>query len=249
MIKNIYQTLRKYSQIIYQFLIELLFPRRCPICDQIARPYGRHICEKCHDKIQYIGNITCQKCGKKLNTMEAEFCHDCSSKTHLFDKGRALYEYESIREALYRMKYSGRKEYAEFFALELSLFLKAEILKWNADALIPVPLHFARQRKRGFNQSQLLAEHLGDLLGIPVRSNLIKRCKKTVPQKELSLAERQNNLKKAFKISQYDVKLKTIIVIDDIFTTGSTIDAMSSELRRAGVQKIYFITLAIGEGI
>ncbi len=181
--------------------------------------------------------------------MEAELCHDCSGKTHLFDKGRALYEYESIREALYRMKYAGRKEYAEFFALELSLFLKEEILKWNADALIPVPLHSTRQRKRGFNQAQLLAEHLGEFLGIPVRSDLLKRCKKTVPQKELSLAERQNNLKKAFKISQYDVKLKTIIVIDDIFTTGSTIDAMSSELRRAGVQKIYFITLAIGEGI
>ena len=85
--------------------------------------------------------------------------------------------------------------------------------------------------------------------GIPVRADLIERTVKTAPMKDLSAAERQNNLKKAFKILRNDVKLNTIIIIDDIYTTGSTIDAMSREFRKAGVGRIYFITLAIGRGI
>ena len=86
------------------------------------------------------------------------------------------------------------------------------------------------------------------LTGIPLVTNLIMRVHKTVPMKDLSVRERQNNLKKAFKICRNDVKLSTIIIIDDIYTTGSTIDAMSYELRKAGVERIYFMSLAIGRG-
>ena len=118
----------------------------------------------------------------------------------------------------------------------------------RAEALVPVPLHKSRFRKRGYNQAQVLAEELSALTGIPVRTDLIERAEKTAPMKDLSAAERQNNLKKAFKICRNDVKL-SIIVIDDIYTTGSTIDAMSRELKKAGVERIYFVTLAIGRGI
>jgi predicted amidophosphoribosyltransferase len=102
---------------------------------------------------------------------------------------------------------------------------------------------------RGFNQAEILAKELGILTGIPVETKLIRRVRKTVPMKELSSAERQNNLKRAFKISRNDVKLSTIVIIDDIYTTGSTIDAMSYEFRRMGVKHIYFMTLSIGRGL
>jgi len=82
-----------------------------------------------------------------------------------------------------------------------------------------------------------------------VETELIKRVRKTAPMKDLSASERQNNLKRAFKICRNDVKLSTIVIIDDIYTTGSTIDAMSYELRRAGVKHIYFIALSIGRGL
>ena len=86
-------------------------------------------------------------------------------------------------------------------------------------------------------------------MNIPVETKLVKRVRKTAPMKDLSVRERQNNLKRAFKICRNDVKLSTIIIIDDIYTTGSTIDAMCYELRKAGVVKIYYAALAIGKGL
>ena len=95
----------------------------------------------------------------------------------------------------------------------------------------------------------MLAREVGSRLNIPVNTELIKRVRKTAPMKNLSAKERQNNLKKAFKICHNDVKLSTIIIIDDIYTTGSTIDAMAYELRQTGVKNIYFAALAIGNGM
>ena len=118
----------------------------------------------------------------------------------------------------------------------------------RADALIPVPLHKGKLRVRGYNQAEVLAKELSVLTGIPMFPDLIERVEKTAPMKDLSAAERQNNLKRAFKIRRNDVKLSTIIIIDDIYTTGSTIDAVSREFKKAGAQRIYFLTLAIGRG-
>ena len=115
--------------------------------------------------------------------------------------------------------------------------------------MIPVPVHASKKRTRGYNQAEVLARELGNIMHIPVDPNLIARVRKTVPMKNLSVSDRQNNLNMAFKICRNDVKLDTIVIIDDIYTTGSTIDAMSYELRRAGIRHVYFVTLAIGRGI
>ena len=140
-------------------------------------------------------------------------------------------------------------EYARFYAGDICRHLKDEIDTMGAQALIPVPLHASRERERGYNQSELLAKEMSRLLGIPVRSDIVKRVQKTVPQKELDELGRQNNLKKAFFIGTDVVKLKKVIVVDDVYTTGSTVDAVARELKEHGVGKVYFITLCIGEGI
>lgn len=103
--------------------------------------------------------------------------------------------------------------------------------------------------KRGYNQAALLAAELGKQLDIPVLTGFVERTRNTRPQKELEGAKRQNNLKKAFKIVQNDVKLNTIVIIDDIYTTGSTIDAVAQACREAGVKHVYFAALAIGRGM
>ena len=102
---------------------------------------------------------------------------------------------------------------------------------------------------RGYNQAQVLAEALGKHLNIPVETDLVRRIRNTKALKALNSKERLNNLKNAFILSQNGVKLKTIIIVDDIYTTGSTIDAMSEVLLAAGVRDVYFIALAIGEGV
>lgn len=131
----------------------------------------------------------------------------------------------------------------------MARILGKRILALHPDALVPVPIHAEKKRQRGYNQAELIAAELGRLLHVPVETKLIKRVQKTKPMKDLSAQERQNNLKRAFKICKNDVKLNTIIIIDDIYTTGSTIDAMAHELRLAGVKYIYFAALAIGNGM
>jgi ComF family protein len=116
----------------------------------------------------------------------------------------------------------------------------------GANALIPVPLHAARRNVRGYNQSDLLARAISRHCGIPMRSDIVVRVKNTLPMKDLTPTERQNNLKKAFHIKQNEVKLETTIIIDDIYTTGATIDAISKVLLEHGVKNIFFLTLACG---
>ena len=230
-------------------LTDLLYPRRCPICDRAVAPFGSLICEACKKEPIYIREPYCMKCGKELEGEEAEYCGDCMRHRHVFDSGRAVFAYKSMSDSIYRFKYKDRQEYAAYYAECMAVRLGEWIIRCKPDALIPVPIHASKRRIRGYNQAELLAKELGRILHIPVESNLIKRMRKTSPMKDLSVSERQNNLKRAFKICLNDVKLNTIIIIDDIYTTGSTIDAMSYELRRAGVERIYYVTLAIGRGL
>ncbi len=240
---------KKYMRKAADVCIQLLFPLRCPVCDDIVTPFGEKICLGCMKKLKVISPPRCLKCGKKLEEEEQEYCHDCSIRKHVFLRGRALYEYGSIAPAIYRFKYGNRREYADFFGEEIARYLGDEIQRMHPDALIPIPLHPARRRKRGYNQAELLAKAISRYTGIPVYDKILIRVKNTVPLKKLNPQERQNNLKKAFHIRGNDVKLKTIILIDDIYTTGSTMDAAAAALLAAGAEKIYFITLSCGSGL
>ena len=224
-------------------ILQVLFPLRCPVCDEIVQPAGEKICLECMDKLRIITPPWCMRCGKKL-TEEGEFCPECRVKERGFARGRALYEYTSAAQAIYRFKYGGRQEYADYFGEQIVEYLGEFIEKVQPDGLVPVPLHRSRRRKRGYNQAELLARAIGSRLDIPVYDKLVFRTKNTVPLKQLNARERQNNLKKAFNVAQNDVKLKVLIIIDDIYTTGSTIEEMSRVLREAGVENIYFVTLA-----
>ncbi len=225
---------------------DLLFPKRCPLCDEVLGRKEHGFCNSCKKKIVYIKEPCCKKCGRSLSEKGEGVCAECVGKSHLFIKGRALFEYKDVAKAIYRYKYSNRREYATTFAKEVVEHLGAEVESWGVDALIPVPLHKKKKRQRGFNQAELLAKELGKLLDKPVYCHLVERYRYTVPQKELNERERQNNLKNAFKIGLNDVKLNKAMIIDDIYTTGQTIDQISKVLLQVGICQIYFITLAIG---
>ena len=244
-VRDIEKQLRKAAHLS----AALLFPRRCAVCDAISLPAGNFVCDSCRGKIRYIEEPICYRCGKRLADEDAEYCHDCRNTEHLYIKGYGLYEYESMKQSIYRFKYRKRQEYAVFYGQEVKNRLGSRIEAMKAQAFVPIPLHKSKRRSRGYNQSELLANELGKQFGIPVKNKLLVRVKKTVPQKELNPSERQNNLKKAFKIEENDVKLKTIILVDDIYTTGSTIDAASEVLLAGGIEKIYYISLAIGAGL
>lgn len=234
---------------IREGITELLYPRRCPVCDGIPGWNKGLICPECEKGLHFVEEPLCRKCGKRLERAEREYCYDCSHTIHWYEEGAALFEYQEIRESIYRFKYMGRQEYASYYAKAAADRLGGKIERWHAQAFVPIPIHRERRKKRGYNQTELFARELSAITGIPVMEKFLVRCRNTVAQKGLDDRERQNNLKKAFKILENDVKLDTLIVIDDIYTTGSTIDAVSRVCKAAGVKKVYFIALAIGEGL
>ena len=229
-------------------LLDFIFPGRCAVCDTVL-PWGqREICEECKKKVEYLDGPTCFKCGKPVRA-EEEYCYDCRTKEHYFTAGAAIFSYEYIRLSLYRFKYSGRQEYAAFYGRQMACRMEEKRRLWKPDALVPIPLHKRKLKTRGYNQAELIARELGRYWNIPVITNLVIRTKNTRPMKEIDGTERQNNLKKAFKLGKNDVKLNTIIIIDDIYTTGSTMDAVSKVCIEAGITNIYFMAVAIGYGL
>ncbi len=236
---------KKYG--IAETILDLAFPPRCPICDHIIPFRAGDICGGCLKQIKPISGPVCMKCGKPLEE-EDEYCFDCRTKKHLYKQGISVFKYRDIAPSVYRFKYEGRQEYAVFFGRCMAWKLERRIKQWGAEALVPVPVHPSRKRQRGYNQAELLAKEISVRTGVPVRCDIVARRKKTTPQKGLDDRQRQNNLKKAFKILKNDVKLSTIVIIDDIYTTGSTVDAMTATLRMAGIKNIYYAALAIGRG-
>nr|MBQ8252260.1 ComF family protein [Lachnospiraceae bacterium] len=233
---------------LWQYILRLVYPVRCPFCDEPVPGREMLICAECMTKLRPVRDSYCMKCGKKLDRPEDEFCADCVKYPHLYDRGRSLFVYEEpVKASIYRFKYAGRKEYARAYATLVERELGDFVRSIKPDALVPVPLHRKRYQKRGYNQAELLAGEIGRLVGVPVLRGQVQRVKNTIPLKMLERDRRQNNLKKAFKINGNDVKLNTIIIIDDIYTTGSTMDALSAVLREAGVRRVFFVTLSAGQ--
>lgn len=189
------------------------------------------------------------RCGKKL-AKEREYCSDCVRREHKFDRGRTLYEYGDVALSIYRFKYSGRQEYGDFFGEEMAHRLGDFVCQVKPDAIVPVPLYRGKLRKRGYNQAACLARALGRTLELPVDEKLVRRVRNTAPMKQLNPTERQNNLKKAFIIDRNDVKLYDwVLLVDDIYTTGTTLDEIATLLKERGVSKVYCVTLACGSGV
>ncbi len=245
--KNIDVRIKEKLNWVHELLLDLIYPRRCPVCDNVLPFRGGLICKACAGELETVSEPSCRKCGRRLFSETAEYCRDCLSVSHTFDRCISAFIYnDAMQRSIFRFKYGNRKEYAHFFVQSMARIGGREIKALRPEALIPVPLHKKRLFERGFNQAELLAKGLSKELGIPVITGLLERRKNTAPQKMLSREARRKNLKKAFQLSSCDVKLKRVIVIDDIYTTGSTLDEIAFLLKGAGVQEVYGFTLCSG---
>lgn len=229
--------------------LDALFPRRCPVCFQIVVPKGCLICPDCMKKLSWVRRPTCKKCGKEVIGDTIEYCFDCSKGRRSFDYGLALINYDdAARRSMAAIKYKNKREYLDFYSEAMFRKLGKRLLAMNADVLIPVPVHPSRLRTRGFNQAWELAERLSRLLEIPTDSSILKRSKKTAPQKALDPSARLKNLEQAFAVQHIPPRIRSAILIDDIYTTGSTIEACTRVLKAAGVERVYFAAIFIGNG-
>ena len=236
--------------------IKLLFPPRCPGCDCILEPWEQEgFCESCKKKISLVGDRCCMKCGKFLEggkggdvgDFEEEYCGDCRNNRHVYAQGRSVYAYRGpMKGSMYRFKYGNRRCYARVFAADAEKTLGEWIRRRDPQVIVPVPLYFRKRKKRGYNQAAVWAKELGERMSIPVEKGVLLRLRATRPQKELNPAGRIYNLDKAFYARGDLVAGKRILLADDIYTTGSTMDAAAGELLAAGAAEVCCISICTG---
>ncbi len=235
-------------------VIDMLYPRRCPICGDIAQPRGEVVCTSCRVKPKLIEEPRCKKCSKPIESEEKEYCHDCETKQHHYMKGYALWVYDVVlKKSIADFKFHGRREYGDFYIDELIKRYGAEIKRVAPDVLVPVPIHKSKLVQRGYNQADILARGIGEKLNITVLSHLLQRDRKTLPQKLLNDKERLKNLEKAFTYSNEESEsfqgvIRKVMLVDDIYTTGSTIEACTKVMLNNGIDEVYFLSICIGKG-
>lgn len=228
--------------------LDILYPPRCALCHGILVSKGAFVCEKCAVKAKPVGEPRCKKCGKPLESEVLEYCGDCMRREVAFDEGIGIFPYDSMmQESMVYLKYHGRAEYAGYFGHMMWKYGKTAIKRWNIECIVPIPVHYGRLCKRGYNQAALLAEVLGGLSGLPVRQDLLLRRRMTAAQKNLNPSQRRKNLRDAFYVPG-KAGYRRILLVDDIYTTGSTMEAATRRLKEAGAEKIYYITACIGNG-
>lgn len=139
--------------------------------------------------------------------------------------------------------------WGELFAAEMAQAYKDQVIKWGIEEIIPIPLHKSRKRKRGYNQAEIIAKCLSEKTGVSLVSDALFRVKKTTAQKKLDRQERMGNLRDAFALSERWKPVANVLLIDDIYTTGATVEQAAKILKKAGAQNVYFLTISIGQGI
>ena len=227
---------------------DLLFPRRCPVCGGVAMPKGRLICPACLKQLSFVSSPACMKCGKEIGSRDQEYCADCIRRKKSFERGFALLNYDSrAAVSMAAVKYHNKREYLDFYARAAALRFEKQFRQAGIQVIVPVPVHASRLKTRGFNQAAVLAEKLSAELGIPWEELLI-RVKKTDPQKSLGSAERLKNLRGAFEAEQEAGKWERVLLVDDIYTTGSTAEICSRALLKTGVKQVFVFAVCIGHG-
>ncbi len=238
--------------IVADFLSEIsdaLFPPLCIACsDVLAIAEEKVFCRECRKRITYLTQSHCPVCGIIFPDSPAgnHLCGPCLENKPHYTFARAALAYDGIiHDAIHQFKYGRNLACGKALACLLSDFYFPD-MDWNAyDIIIPVPLHIRRLRTRGFNQSLILAHALGKKHGLRVDFSLLKRSKLTLTQTGLDKKERENNIKRAFEVTSPDlIEAKNIILVDDVLTTGATINECAKTLKKAGARQVAAITLA-----
>lgn len=229
-------------------ILNLVFPGKCPVCREAMENDGRLIHDECRRKLRYIEEPRCMRCGRHVETAEAELCFECEKKKHHYSYGFPVFEYnDAARRAMTDYKQNGIKRNGEFFAGEAVKRIGDSLLERAPQVLIPVPLHPSRLRERGFNQALIPADILGKALNIPVDDQWLKKTEKTAQQKLLGGRGRGINNTNVFRVDEPG-KYRRVCLVDDIYTTGNTLEACTLALKRAGVTEAGFVVLCAGGG-
>ena len=224
-------------------LVSVLLAPCCACCARtLDEPTRGAVCDTCWSSIPTATDPLCETCGDTLPTWHKsdhpKHCTRCRRSNRVITRGRSIGPYEgSLREILHALKYDNRRSVAAPLARRM-MSAGAEVLR-GADAVVPVPLHFTRRWTRGFNQASELARHLG----LPIL-NCLRRTRPTVTQTDLPEAQRHANVRGAFAVARHVPHGSVLVVVDDVSTTGATLDACARALLDAGAAEVRGLTAA-----
>ncbi len=235
-------------------LLHLVFPTPCHVC---GRPLGRGrrsaLCRECWEALERVGEAGCGRCGwpfpaaAAAHGVEQPLCQRCRETHDHFEAARAVLLYRDggiARAAILLCKHGGRPGLLRHLAGLLAREAPADLMRRTWDAAVPVPLHWRRRWRRGFNQAEALARAAGRRHGLPVERRCLVRVRPTPPQRG-DTAARRRNVRDAFAVRHAErIAGKRVLLVDDVFTTGATGNACAAALRAAGASAVGVLTLA-----
>lgn len=228
------------AYIAYKWLwatLDLLFPATCGGCDKGQTRW----CLDCQSKVEIISPPICEICGGETHTQG--LCINCRLKPPLCEAIRSWAIFSGpVRNATHKFKY--KRDISLGIILARPIISIFASVGWDIDLIVPVPLGVARMRERGYNQSALLARPLALNAGIKYQPQALTRVRETTTQVGLSLNQRRDNVKNAFRSMNKEVEGKSILVVDDVMTSGATLESCATALLKVGAAEVFAVTLA-----
>ncbi len=228
-------------------LSAIFFPEACLACGKEIDTAG--FCGDCKKNIKYMEPPFCTRCGKPFTSREgvSHICMDCIKNKNKFERARCVFEYSgTIAKLIQRFKFSDQVNLSSFFIKELFTLYQRDFPGTGIDAIVPVPLSAKRLRQRSYNQALLLARGLSKKLRIEYYQGILEKIRETAPQSTLHADKRYENVKDAYAVSNKRmIKGKRILLVDDVITTGATVNACVSALKKAGTKKVQVLAIAM----
>lgn len=226
------------------------YPRVCPGCGEVSDRPGRHLCWSCLSRVELYSQSLCERCGRfaEGHVEHAFLCGACRQSKPWFDRARAAGRFSGVlREQVHQFKYSQALWLKRDLADLLQGCLQAHFQPESVDVVVPVPLHPVRQRERTYNQAALLARELAGRLGRRFDGQSLLRTHKTETQTALDAAHRRMNMLGAFSVARPDwVRQRCVLVVDDVMTTGATLNECARVLKKAGARTVWAVTVGRG---
>lgn len=247
------QTLRACLQDVCGAVVSLFFPAPCRLCGELLDTAARiPICSSCLASLRPLNGSCCNRCGRPfaspagVEIEDLRLCHVCRRGLYDFDFARSYGPYTpAMAGAIMLLKYQEVAPLATWFAAHLRETFDGHREMCLADVVVPVPVHPVRLRERGYNHAELIAKPLARSLGLPCRSYLLVRSRPRPDKLRLTLRERWRSVRGAYTIRQgLRVDNLRVLLVDDVLTTGATLDACSRALRKAGAAKVAALTVA-----
>jgi len=236
-------------------LIDIIYPPRCAVCSRFLwkGPLAREtpsgfFCPDCTADFHSVASPLCPVCGQPFSSevLEDHLCEDCLRNRPSYEAAWAPYRYEgAILKGIHRLKYGSKSFLADALGPLLARFAEERLDRSGRVLIMPVPLHPKRLRERGFNQSLLLARHVSRVLHIDLDFLSLRRVRYTLPQTRLAKKERLQNVRGAFELrDQNAVRGKSVLLVDDVVTTGNTLNECARILKKGGAEKVFCLSLA-----